>query len=70
VEIGAAASPDDDLHQRGSWDDPIRGTPDQIAAGLRRYRDLGIDHIQVQLRPNRLASVEAFAPVLAVLRAG
>ena len=70
VEIGAAAQPDDDPDQRGSWDDPIRGTPDEIAAGLRRYRDLGLDHVQVQLRPNRLASVEAFGPVVEALRAG
>ena len=70
VEMGVATSPDDDLDTRGSWDDPIRGTPEQIAGGLRRYRDLGIDHVQVQLRPNRLASVEAFAPVVEILRAG
>ncbi len=70
VEIGAEALPDDDPDTRGSWDDPIRGTAEQIAAGLRRYRDLGVDHVQVQLRPNRLSSVEAFAPVMEALRAG
>lgn len=69
VEIGGQASPDDDPDERGSWDDPLRGTPDEIAAGLRRYRRLGLDHVQVQLRPNRLASVRAFAPVIEILRA-
>ena len=69
VEIGAEATPDDDLEARGSWDDPIRGTPEEIAAGLQRYRDRGIDHVQVQLRPSRVESVRAFAPVVEALRA-
>ncbi|MFN8630951.1 MAG: LLM class flavin-dependent oxidoreductase [Chloroflexota bacterium] len=70
VEIGAAAGPDDDADQRGSWDDPLRGTAEEIAAGLRRYRDLGVGHVQIQLRPNGVASVAAFAPVIEALRAG
>ena len=57
VEIGGDGRPDDEPDARGSWDDPLRGSPSAIAAGLRRYRDLGIDHVQVQLRPNRLESV-------------
>ncbi len=69
VEMGSTASPDDEPNARGSWDDPLRGSPSAIAAGLRRYRDLGIDHVQVQLRPNRLESVRAFAPVIEALRA-
>jgi probable F420-dependent oxidoreductase len=70
VEIGAEASPDDDPDRRGSWDDPIRGTATEIAAGLRRYRDLGMDHVQVQLRPNRIESVREFAAVVEALREG
>jgi probable F420-dependent oxidoreductase len=70
VEIGAEASPDDDADRRGSWDDPIRGTAEEIAAGLRRYRDLGMDHVQVQLRPNRVESVREFAAVVEALRQG
>jgi probable F420-dependent oxidoreductase len=69
VEIGADAAADDDLDRRGSWDEPMRGTPAQIATGLRRYRALGVDHLQIQLRPNRIESVEAFAPVIEALRA-
>ena len=69
VEMGSTASPDEELDARGSWDDPLRGSPSEIARGLRRYRDLGIDHVQVQLRPNRVESVRAFAPVLEALRA-
>jgi probable F420-dependent oxidoreductase len=69
VEIGAPAGPDDDLDARGSWDEPLRGSSLEIAAGLRRYRDLGMDHVQVQLRPNRVESVRAFGPVIEALRA-
>ena len=54
----------------GSWERPFAGAPAAIAAGLTRYRELGFDHVQVQLRPNTVASVTAFAPVLEALRAG
>ncbi|MBI3750798.1 MAG: LLM class flavin-dependent oxidoreductase [Chloroflexi bacterium] len=46
----------------------LRGTPDAIAAELRRYADLGIAHVQVQLRPNTPAAVEALAPIADALR--
>jgi probable F420-dependent oxidoreductase len=48
-------------------DREIRGDPEAIATGLRRFADLGIDHLQVQLRPNSLPGVEAFAPVIDAL---
>ena len=51
-----------------SEDREIRGDPEAIAAELRRFADLRIDHLQVQLRPNSLRGVEAFAPVLDHLR--
>ncbi len=69
VAIGAEPALDDDRDRRGSWDDPLRGSPEAIAAGLRRYGDLGMDHVQVQLRPNRLESVRAFSLVVEALRA-
>lgn len=47
----------------------IRGEPAAIAAELRRFADLGIDELQVQLRPNSLDGVEAFAPVMRALHA-
>jgi probable F420-dependent oxidoreductase len=50
-------------------DNEIRGTPDAIADALRRYQDLGLDHLQVQLRPNSIEGVAAFAPVIERLRA-
>ncbi len=42
--------------------------PAAVAAHLRRYADLGIEHLQVQLRPNSIVGVRAFAPVIEVLR--
>ena len=54
----------------GNGDHPLTGTPEAVAAGLRRYFDLGCDHVQVQLRPNSLEGVRAFAPVMEAFRAG
>ena len=42
----------------------IRGSLDEIAAVLEAYQELGIAELQVQLRPNNPAGVEAFGPVL------
>jgi probable F420-dependent oxidoreductase len=47
----------------------IGGEPDAIAAQLRRYGDAGVDHLQVQLRPNSVEGVARFAPVIERLRA-
>jgi len=38
--------------------------PEAATAHLRQYADLGIGHVQVQLRPNSIDGVRAFAPVL------
>jgi probable F420-dependent oxidoreductase len=46
----------------------IRGDPGVIAAALSQFGALGIDHLQVQLRPKSLDGVKAFAPVLDRLR--
>jgi alkanesulfonate monooxygenase SsuD/methylene tetrahydromethanopterin reductase-like flavin-dependent oxidoreductase (luciferase family) len=46
----------------------IRGDPGALAGELLRFAGLGIDHLQVQLRPNSVAGVEAFAPVIDALR--
>jgi len=42
----------------------VRGEPESIAAHLRHLGDLGVDHLQVQLRPRTVEGVEAFAPVI------
>ena len=54
----------------GGRPDPneVTGRADEIAAALRRYAELGIEELQVQLRPNAVAAVRAFEPVLAHLR--
>jgi probable F420-dependent oxidoreductase len=49
---------------------PLTGSVDEMAAGLRAYAALGITHIQVWLDPPGLDGVEAFAPVLELVRSG
>lgn len=66
---GPDAPEGDDPDTRGTWERPFTGSPGDIAAGLRRYFALGCDHVQVQLRPNTLESVRAFAPVMEALAA-
>jgi len=46
----------------------IAGTDDEIVSELRRFADLGIDHLQVQVRPNSIDGVKAFAPVIERMR--
>ena len=41
--------------------------PEAVAADLGRYAALGIAHVQVQLRPNSIVGVRAFAPVVEAL---
>jgi hypothetical protein len=41
--------------------------PAAVTARLRRYADLGMAHVQVQLRPNSVVGVRSFAPVLEAL---
>ena len=47
---------------------PLSGTPEELAASLRAFADQGVSHIQVLLDPNTVESVEAFAPVIELLR--
>jgi alkanesulfonate monooxygenase SsuD/methylene tetrahydromethanopterin reductase-like flavin-dependent oxidoreductase (luciferase family) len=58
------ALPNRDLSAR-----PLRGTPEALAAALSAFADEGIDHVQVVLNPNTLASIERFVPTLAILDA-
>jgi probable F420-dependent oxidoreductase len=41
--------------------------PASAATHIRRYGELGIAHVQVQLRPNSIVGVRAFAPVFEAL---
>lgn len=55
-EIGPSMKPD--------AAEPLSGSAEEIAAGLRAFADEGISHIQAYLVPNTIQSVEAFAGVL------
>ncbi|HEY3335996.1 MAG TPA: LLM class flavin-dependent oxidoreductase [Candidatus Limnocylindrales bacterium] len=70
VEPAGTPVDDGDPDTFGSWERPFAGSPEVIAAGLRRYATLGCDHVQVQLRPNTVDSVRRFAPVIDLLRSG
>ncbi|MFN8592212.1 MAG: LLM class flavin-dependent oxidoreductase [Thermomicrobiales bacterium] len=48
---------------RESWH-ALRGSPEEIAAGLRKYADTGYREVQVWLQYATLEAIEAFAPVL------
>ncbi|HEV8281853.1 MAG TPA: LLM class flavin-dependent oxidoreductase [Candidatus Limnocylindrales bacterium] len=48
---------------------PLEGSPDEMAEELRAYAREGIGHVQLVIDPITRASLEAFAPVLALLDA-
>jgi alkanesulfonate monooxygenase SsuD/methylene tetrahydromethanopterin reductase-like flavin-dependent oxidoreductase (luciferase family) len=50
--------------------EPLRGTPEEMAAELRAYADEGIGHVQLVIDPITEASVAALAPVLELLDRG
>jgi alkanesulfonate monooxygenase SsuD/methylene tetrahydromethanopterin reductase-like flavin-dependent oxidoreductase (luciferase family) len=45
-------------------EEPLQGTPDEIATALQAFSSAGIDEVQVWLSPNTSAEIAAFAPVL------
>ena len=49
---------------------PLEGSPDELAAGLRAYADVGIAEVQVVLDPIDRPSVERFARALPILDRG
>jgi len=48
---------------------PIRGSSEQIADGIRTFRDRGFTQVEILLWPRTLAALEAMAPVLELLDA-
>ncbi len=64
---GGAGRASGDTGKRDSV--PLRGSSEEIAAGLRAYAALGIRHLQLVLDPITAESIEALAPVLALLAA-
>lgn len=49
---------------------PMSGTPEELAETIRAFAALGASHLQLLFTPNTIASLEAFAPVLAMLDRG
>jgi alkanesulfonate monooxygenase SsuD/methylene tetrahydromethanopterin reductase-like flavin-dependent oxidoreductase (luciferase family) len=58
-EIGASMKPD--------TAEPLEGSPEEIAAGIRAFADEGISHIQIYNVPNTIQSIERFGAVLEIL---
>jgi probable F420-dependent oxidoreductase len=46
---------------------PLKGSPEEVANGLRAYGALGLSHIQIVLDPITRQGIEDFAPVLELL---
>jgi alkanesulfonate monooxygenase SsuD/methylene tetrahydromethanopterin reductase-like flavin-dependent oxidoreductase (luciferase family) len=48
--------------------EPLPGAPEDIAATLKEFADLGVDHIQFQLDSCTVENIEKLAPVLEAFR--
>ena len=48
---------------------PVTGTPEQIAAALREYANVGVSHIQIYPFPLTPVGIERLIPVLEILDA-
>jgi probable F420-dependent oxidoreductase len=49
---------------------PLTGTPEELAAAIRRYAQARVEHMMVWIDHVSLAGIEAFAPVLDLLDRG
>jgi alkanesulfonate monooxygenase SsuD/methylene tetrahydromethanopterin reductase-like flavin-dependent oxidoreductase (luciferase family) len=49
-------------------DKALRGTPDEVAAGLNEYTTLGVDHLICELIPSTPATLAEFSTALRLLR--
>ena len=68
VDATGDAPPADSVNVDGA--EPLRGTPEELAAMLRAYAAVGIGHVQVLVHPMTAEGIERLAPVLALLDAG
>jgi alkanesulfonate monooxygenase SsuD/methylene tetrahydromethanopterin reductase-like flavin-dependent oxidoreductase (luciferase family) len=48
---------------------PLRGSAEEIADGIRTFRDAGFTHVEILLWPRTVAALEAMAQVLDLLDA-
>jgi probable F420-dependent oxidoreductase len=53
---------------RDPW--PLTGSPEELAAQIRRYATARVEHMMVWIDPVTVEAIEAFAPVLAALDEG
>lgn len=49
---------------------PIEGSPEEVADALRAFARAGTDHVHLQLDPETVEGIDAFAPTLALLDRG
>ncbi len=68
--VGVVVEPTSASGAAGAFGEPIRGTPDQIAAAFRDFETAGFTHLEVIAWPQTAEALDALAPVLEVLRAG
>lgn len=57
------------LEPSGWRESVISGRPEEIADGLRSFREVGFTQVDIMLSPGTLEALETMAPVLEVLRA-
>ena len=51
-------------------EEPLVGTPEELAEAFRGFAKEGISHLQLLMNPNTLGGLEALAPALALLDRG
>jgi alkanesulfonate monooxygenase SsuD/methylene tetrahydromethanopterin reductase-like flavin-dependent oxidoreductase (luciferase family) len=56
--------------EEGLFGKALTGSPEELAAALRRLAEAGIAHVQLVLHPLRMVAVQAFAPILEILDRG
>lgn len=66
--VGVIVAPDPDDPDRDRLGRPITGSPAEIAATLRELVRMGFTSVEIALWPNTRASLEAFGPVLPLVR--
>lgn len=58
---------DDHTAEESGLGVPIAGSPEEIAATLRRFAELGVTRVELMLWPNTMAALDAAAPILPLL---
>lgn len=56
--------------ERRHGDNPLTGSPEELADAFRRFAGLGVSHLQVVIRPTTVETITRLAPALALLDRG